>query len=231
MKLKRKLTGGENGVDVKMIQRALAKIEDHFYVHGATGYYGQGTQESVDVFQRLRSLSRGDFDQATLDALEPYFDAYGRWRYTTSRVPPVVTPEDRIFARLVSAMKMLDANSQGYRLGASHGVPLEECDANDFYDCSSSTSKVLHEAGIFASRYAIVSGRFDEWGVPGTGKRFTVYYNSEHVWVRLYKTRWWRFDTSPHVDGRPSENPRRGPRLRFFPRFSSSFAPRHYPGL
>jgi alpha-tubulin suppressor-like RCC1 family protein len=71
-------------------------------------------------------------------------------------------------------------------------------------------------------QYAIVSGEFNGWGKAGTGKYFTVYCNSTHVFIRLHKSQWWRFDTSPHGDGG------RGPKLRYLPRFTGGFATRHW---
>lgn len=129
------------------------------------------------------------------------------------------------FQKLLGAMVLLSNSTPGYLLGGGHGIPLTEVSPWQRLDCSSSTSKVLFEAGMFPHKYALVSGQFGQWGVSGAGEYFSLYYNSEHVWLRLHKSKWWRFDTSPHGDGG------RGPRLRYLPRFTGGFAVRHWPGM
>jgi septal ring factor EnvC (AmiA/AmiB activator) len=60
----------------------------------------------------------------------------------------------------------------------------------DGYDCSGSVSYVLAAAGLVTS--PMVSGQFDDWGVPGPGKWVTIYSNADHVWMTIAG---WRFDT------------------------------------
>jgi peptidoglycan hydrolase CwlO-like protein len=60
----------------------------------------------------------------------------------------------------------------------------------DGYDCSGSVSYVLAAAGLLTS--PMVSGQFDDWGVPGPGKWVTIYSNDGHVWMTIAG---WRFDT------------------------------------
>jgi peptidoglycan hydrolase CwlO-like protein len=60
----------------------------------------------------------------------------------------------------------------------------------DGYDCSGSVSYVLAAAGLVTS--PMVSGQFDDWGVPGPGKWVTIYSNAGHVWMTIAG---WRFDT------------------------------------
>jgi hypothetical protein len=130
------------------------------------------------------------------------------------------------FQKLLGAMKMLSDHTPGYLLGGGHGIPLSEVSPYQRLDCSSSTSKALYEAGMFGmGQYAIVSGEFNGWGKAGTGKYFTIYCNAGHVFIRLHKSQWWRFDTSPHGDGG------RGPKLRYLPRFTGGFAARHWEGM
>lgn len=170
----------------------------------------------------------GPFRQDDLDALWlPYMDAYARWMYRAYRVPPPPPSKEEVaFLKLVAAMKFMSDNTPGYLLGGGHGIPLDDVSAFQRLDCSSSTSKALFEAGLFDDRrYAIVSGQFNQWGKPGPGEMFTVYYNDGHVFIRLHKTAWWRFDTSPHGDGG------RGPKLRYLPRFTTGFGARHWPGM
>jgi len=135
-------------------------------------------------------------------------------------------PAEQKFEKLIASMESMSAHTPGYQLGGGHGILLSNVSPYQKLDCSSSSSKALYDAGMFPWSTAIVSGEFARiWGEPGEGQYFTVYANSEHVFVRLHKSRWWRFDTSPHGDGG------RGPRLRFLPRRTSSFTKRHWPGL
>jgi len=251
MKLKRPLygkghpKGPSNGRDVShFVKRTLHRLanelplgEDFFPKPKGGKFdpvYNAKTENAIQVLRRIQGRHPfvGPFRQDDLDALWVHADRYARWVYKTWSAPPVRTWQDEKWQLLLGAMQAMDVHSAGYILGAGHGRALADLDPDDFYDCSSSCSKALYEAGLFYDyEQARVSGLLTTWGEPGPGKFFTLYANGEHVWLRLHKTRWWRFDTSPHVDGRPSENPRRGPRLRFFPRFSSSFTARHFPGM
>lgn len=231
MTLKRPLRGGERGADVRMVQRALNRWAHPGAEIPVTGHFDKRTSDRLMLFQVAEGVSPADgsMELSTLKKLWPFFDRYGRWRYNAYRAKSV---EQKTFDELVAAMRAMDAQSRGYLLGGGHGKPLKDVDYDDFLDCSSSSSKALYEAGIFPHSQAIVSGEFARsYGKPGTGKFFTVYANHEHVFIRLHRSRWWRFDTSPHAGGRPSENPRRGPRLRYFPRFTSGFTARHWPGM
>lgn len=238
MKLKRPLFPPDevptpmHGRDVLAIKRALGKVETDFFPKPPGGYddvYNRKTADAVQVFQRIHRLpATGRFGQGTLDALEPYFDAYGKYMYTTYRVPPILTPQDIAFEKLLAAMKVLDAATPGYQLGGGHGMPLETVSPYQKLDCSSSTSKALYEAGLWPKdeRYAWVSGRFaTSYGIPGPGLYFTIYAHQGHVFTRLHRSRYWRFDTSPQGDGG------RGPKLRYLPRFTSGFVARHWPGM
>ena len=98
-------------------------------------------------------------------------------------------------------------------------------------DCSSSVSWALLTAGfplpngVGPGQWAPVSGAFENWGVAGEGRYFTVNCNAGHVWIRLKGIGpAWRFDTS---GGAPGE----GPRLRFAPRDAGGFVKRHWQGL
>jgi hypothetical protein len=89
MTLKRPLRGGEKGADVRMVQRALNKWASPRVALPTSGVYDFRTSDHVMGFQAEQHIrpATGDFGQATLDALWPYFDAYGRMRYRTFRVP------------------------------------------------------------------------------------------------------------------------------------------------
>ena len=98
-------------------------------------------------------------------------------------------------------------------------------------DCSSSVSWVLWRAGfplpggVTGGGWAPVSGQFNQWGIAGEGKYFTLYYSAEHIWMRFHGLPAWRFDTSPWGSGGD------GPHLRFTPRDMSTFATRRWPDL
>lgn len=216
------------GQDVQIAKFGIGRYPDSPLPHPHTGYsktFGEQMAVAVEFIQRKEGIPRSrNIGTETWAVIWQYLDAYRRWQYRNFDVP--LTWEERAWVKMVAAMEELHAHTPGYLLGGGHGIPLADVSAYQRLDCSSSTSKVLYEGGLFEPRqYAIVSGEFDEWGVPGPGKYFTVYYNHEHVFTRLHKTKWWRFDTSPHGDGG------RGPQLRYLPRFTGGFATRHFQGM
>lgn len=214
------------GLDVEIAKTGLYRL-DAGLPKPAAGFsrtFGKQMEESVRQIQQQNSINRtGNIGTETWERIWPALNAYNRWRYSRFTIPK--TFEERAWEKLIAAVIELDAHTPGYLLGGGHGVPLSQVSAYQRLDCSSSTSKVLFEAGIFEHDYAIVSGQFETWSEPGPGKWFTVYANHEHVWTRLHSSKWWRFDTSPHGDGG------RGPQLRYLPRFTSGFVSRHYPGM
>lgn len=186
------------------------------------GIYADGVIGD-ETYQRLRrarvpegrpNAGQSLFDSMSLSLLQKEVKQFG-----------LDAMREEKFQKLVTAMRLMSEATPGYLLGGGHGVPLTDVSIHQRLDCSSSTSKALFEAGMFPGKYAMVSGMFNTWGVPGEGKYFTVYYNSGHVWIRLHKSQWWRFDTSPHGDGG------RGPRLRYLPRFTGGFGARHWPDM
>lgn len=216
------------GKDVAIAKFAIGRYEDNLLPKPASGYsqtFGKSMEEAVRVIQRREKIPvTGNIGAATWAVLWAYLDAYHRWQYRNFKVP--LTFEEKAWEKLLVAMQEMDAHTAGYQFGAGHGIPLSEFNIYGKSDCSSSTSKALYEAGLFEGmQYAIISEDFYKWGVPGVGGYFTVYYSSVHVWIRLHKSKWWRFDTSPHGEGG------RGPHLRYLPRFTSSFQARHWPKL
>ena len=67
-----------------------------------------------------------------------------------------------------------------YIYGGGHGQPLTELAAG--YDCSGSTSFVLHGAGVFGD-YAEDSTELESYGQAGPGQWITVYANSAHAFI------------------------------------------------
>jgi peptidoglycan hydrolase-like protein with peptidoglycan-binding domain len=210
---------GSIGTDVLAIKRALIKSG-----YGAgialSPKFGAAVVKDLRRFQQNHRLHvDGVYGEKTHEKLAPYFDRYGIWLLQRAENP---LP----WQRLLKAMQLISDNTPGYVYGGGHGALLKDVSVKQGLDCSSSCSLALWKAGLFPDNTAWVSGNFAlHYGLPGKGRFFTVYANNEHVWIRLERSRWWRFDTSPHGDGG------RGPKLRYLPRSSSDFTARHWPGF
>jgi hypothetical protein len=129
--------------------------------------------------------------------------------------------------RLYTECQRISDNAAPYLYGGSHGPPLSQVASNDRMDCSSSCSLALYRAGMFKGTTAITSGTFaTSWGKPGKGKYFTVWANSEHVWIEFHGVgQASRFDTSGHGEGTSGD----GPHLRMTKRTDQSrFTARHW---
>ena len=223
-KLNRSIKAGDSGPDVLALKRALARARGKQKGVVPTRRFGGALNRSLRRFQKLNGLPvDGVYGDRTHKILAPFFDAYGR---RLLRQAPKLTPQEETFNRLLSFMEKITRDTPGYLYGGGHGEPLSGLQTTQALDCSSSCSLALDHEGMFNDDWAWVSGTFSyQYGQPGGGKFFTVYANGEHVWVRLHKGPYWRFDTSPHGDGG------RGPRLRKIPRFTGRFAARHWPGM
>lgn len=123
MKLKRPLRGGEAGLDVRMVQRALNRWTAGVPIP-VTGTYDQMTEVRVVAFQRDQKVSpaSGKMGQATLDKLCPYFDAYGRWRYRIFRAP-VPKPAVPDLGPVVSGGKSVLDQDLTHTTGGIDGYP------------------------------------------------------------------------------------------------------------
>ena len=129
--------------------------------------------------------------------------------------------------RLYNAAKAISDRGYPYVYGGGHGACGTPSGGG--FDCSSSCCAALAAAGL---GYTLggpvdVSGTMaNTFGQPGPGRYFTVWASPEHVWMQFTGIGpAWRFDTSPNGCG-PS-----GPALRYCARSTSSFTPRHWPGL
>ena len=69
-----------------------------------------------------------------------------------------------------------------YEYGGGHGQPLTRIASS--YDCSSSTSYLLHAAGLFGA-WPEDSGQLESYGQPGPGRWITVYANSAHAFIEV----------------------------------------------
>ena len=78
---------------------------------------------------------------------------------------------------IAAANQLID---KPYIYGGGHGQPLTELATG--YDCSGSTSFVLHGGGVF-SDYAEDSTELESYGQAGPGQWITVYANSAHAFI------------------------------------------------
>lgn len=225
----------DHGTDVEGVGRALCRagvfmplIAFNALPVKTRRTWGIRKQKALKKFKRKHGLRANYIYGAKAHAkLSPHFDARARKLMNDWNRP--LPESERHWDKLLESMQALNRNTAGYVYGSGHNSRLGSLDANDPYDCSSSTSKVLFDAGMFPSEYAWTSGKLaTSYGRPGRGEYFTVYAHSGHAWIRLHKSRWWRFDTSPHGDPR---SPKSGPRLRYLPRHTFGFTARHWPGM
>ena len=144
MKLKRPLRGSETGTDVSMVQRALNKAPSRTTID-TSGVYDETTKRRVKSFKTAWSLPASTlFDQNALDALWPYFDAYGRMRYRLF-IPP----------RVLQMCFPLPSNMRGEVCQGSHetaGIPHW---AMDFCD-DAGTPVLSPEAGRVAKLWVAI---------------------------------------------------------------------------
>jgi hypothetical protein len=236
VKIPRDIRLGDTGSDVEGHGRALCRAGLYVPIRIFQALPAMARQRAhrsfVRAVERLQRAEGWPVDgvlgehefRALLDA-----GAYDQRALTLLRMYRPPSREELAFERLLAAMRLLSDATPGYLLGGGHGVPLRKVSPFQRLDCSSSTSKALEMAGGLGfgpDDYAWVSGQFaTRYGQPGVGRYFTVWANPTHVFVQLHRSRWWRFDTSPHGDGG------RGPRLRMLPRRTSGFVARHWPGM
>jgi hypothetical protein len=79
-----------------MVQRALNRWASPAVEIPLSSVYDSTTQDRMLAFQLEQEIkpASGLMGDRTLDALAPYFDAYGRWRYRTCRIPkPTPVPK------------------------------------------------------------------------------------------------------------------------------------------
>lgn len=105
-----------------------------------------------------------------------------------------------------------------YRYGGGHGRPLTT--VADSYDCSSSTSYVLHAAGLFGA-WPEDSTQLESYGQPGPGRWITVYANSAHAFIEVAGI---VLDTAWYAPVQPT-TPGSGPRWQ-----PASIVPAQYAG-
>jgi 3D (Asp-Asp-Asp) domain-containing protein len=111
-----------------------------------------------------------------------------------------------------------------YLWGGGHGVPLTEFASG--YDCSGSTSYILHAAGAFGL-YAEDSTELEAYGQAGPGRWITVYANSAHAFVDVagvvMDTAWY----APVQPTNPDSGPRWQPESIIGPQYAGDVADGH----
>ena len=118
-----------------------------------------------------------------------------------------------------------------YLYGGGHGQPLTTIASS--YDCSSSTSFVLHGAGVFGD-WPADSTELESYGQPGPGSWITVYANSGHAFIQIagivLDTAWY----APVQPTSPASGPRWQPASIIAAQYAgdpSGFVQRHPRGL
>jgi cell wall-associated NlpC family hydrolase len=113
--------------------------------------------------------------------------------------------------RIISAGNRIA--SMPYKYGGGHGTYHDSG-----YDCSGSVSFALHFAGLL--RTPLDSSGFESYGLPGPGRRVTIYANAGHAYMVIDHR---RFDTSAIRET--------GSRWTFTHRSSAGYVVRHPRGL
>jgi cell wall-associated NlpC family hydrolase len=116
-----------------------------------------------------------------------------------------------VVARVVAAANQIATTP--YVWGGGHGGA-----ASGGYDCSGSVSYALAAGGLLSS--PLDSTGFESWGLPGVGRRITVYANAVHAFMIVDGR---RFDTVALSSG--------GTRWTNTPTSTAGFVARHPPGL
>jgi hypothetical protein len=134
----------------------------------------------------------------------------------------------------VQAAQQLSSYKVPYIWGGMHGPSLDITDPDKLrshgMDCSSSSSWVLHQAGMLGST-ADDSTALESWGQAGKGSEMTVWANADHAFIEF------NVPGLGHYQLNTSGGPR-GDGPEFFPwggpgesdATSGSFTPRHWPG-
>lgn len=131
-------------------------------------------------------------------------------------------------AGAVAAARQLSNMGVSYVWGGSHGAgQIATTDPRTLrqqgMDCSSSTSWVLHQAGMFGSSATDSTG-FESWGQAGRGQEMTVWANSEHVFIEF------NVPGVGHYQMNTAGWNGSGPHFFSWGYPTSGFTPRHWPG-
>ena len=139
----------------------------------------------------------------------------------TAKILPsglAAAPQDALRAVKLAIAAGNQLVDKPYIWGGGHGQPLTQLAAG--YDCSGSTSFVLHGAGLFGD-YAEDSTGLESYGQAGPGQWITVYANSAHAFINVAGV---VLDTAWYAPVQPT-SPGSGPRWQ-----PASIIPAQYAG-
>lgn len=184
-------------------------------------------------------------DQPTFNALVYYKGTppasipYARETFTLAQqlqaansATVIQTPTGPLPARLVTVANEIAAAHIPYCFGGGHVTPARPThgsychDASNNHisgsayeglDCSGAVSMLLQHAGV--NTPTLDSSEFMSFGRAGTGARFTIWANPEHVFVMLDGRSWSTSNSNPY--GGPG----------WAPHTTVGFTPRHLAGL
>jgi peptidoglycan hydrolase-like protein with peptidoglycan-binding domain len=180
----------------------------------ATGIYGKATHDKLVATHRKTKPNEWAFDQIAIGLMKL---AKEEMTAQNKNIPLETTRQILAFCRTFSG---------GYLYGGQHDSSFDDDKVTHKFDCSSSTSFVLHKFNLLGVDRAQVSGWFESWGLLGRGKYLTIHATEDHVWMEFSLPEgYFRFDTSPHGDGVS------GPRVRTRERSDSRFVHRHPKGM
>jgi hypothetical protein len=141
-------------------------------------------------------------------------------------------PSGPLLSRLITVADEIGAAHIPYCFGGGHVTPARPThgiychnaanehisgDAYEGLDCSSSVSMLLQTSGV--STPTLDSTEFMSFGEPGQGREFTIWANSDHVFVTIDERDWGTSDGVPY--GGPG----------WAPQDTVGFTPRHLSGL
>lgn len=192
--------------------------------------------------------ARGTLDQATFNALVYYKGTppasipYAREAFTLAQhlqvqnpgggATVIQTPAGPLFNRLLTVADEVAAARIPYCFGGGHVTPARPThgiychDAGNNHisggayeglDCSSAVSMLLQRSGV--NTPTLDSAGFMSFGEPGTGVRFTIWANAEHVFVASDGRDWGTSNSTPY--GGPA----------WAPHTTVGFVARHLAGL
>ena len=117
----------------------------------------------------------------------------GRFTSNDNAVAPANAPV--AIRKMVAAANLI--RNKPYVYGGGHGQTLTKIASS--YDCSSSVSYILFQAGILGKDETYVSGAFESYGDPGPGKWVTIYASGSHVWMKICPGIWWDHGSVPSL--------------------------------
>ena len=219
----RSLERGDNGRDVRVLQRWMTRLGVET---GIDGFFGRETKRSVRRYERQFGMKvDGRVSRAQAQGLRARVKLAPVAQPAAVAPPPtepaVLAPDGRTAvvpasAPAAVAIAIAAANAltgKPYRYGGGHGSFEDSA-----YDCSGAVSYVLHAAGLLES--PLDSTGLMGFGDAGPGGWITIYAHGDHAYMTIAGL---RFDTSGRGEEGPRWRPERGSRR--------GYAVRHPAGL